>query len=97
VPGYNVRQLRALRRWLHDLPRPLVLLGDFNLPGRVPARTTGFTPLVQAATYPSFRPRVQLDHVLADGLTELELEGAHAEVHLLPVSDHGAVTVDLDL
>jgi len=42
-------------------------------------------------------PRVQLDHVLADGLTGEQRAGAVAEVHRLPVSDHAAVTVDLDL
>ena len=97
VPGYNVRQLRALRRWLAGLPRPLVLLGDFNLPGRLPARITGWTPLLVAKTYPVMKPRVQLDHVLADGLTTSQLDGATARVRPLPVSDHAAVTVDLDL
>ncbi len=97
VPGYNVRQLRELRKWLAGLPRPLVLLGDFNLPGRLPARITGWHSLVRAATYPSMKPRAQLDHVLADGFTPALLASAHAEVHLLPVSDHAAVSVDLDL
>ncbi|HET7900533.1 MAG TPA: endonuclease/exonuclease/phosphatase family protein [Candidatus Nanopelagicales bacterium] len=97
VPGYNVRQLKALRRWLHGLPRPLVLLGDFNLPGRIPGRVTGFVELVREPTYPVLRPRVQLDHVLADGLTAHEQATAEAAVHLLPVSDHAAVSVDLDL
>jgi len=97
VPGYNVRQLRQLTRWLVGLPRPLVLLGDFNLPGRLPARVTGWEPLLRERTYPVMRPRVQLDHVLADGLSPEQLAGAVAEVHLLPVSDHAAVTVDLDL
>jgi endonuclease/exonuclease/phosphatase family metal-dependent hydrolase len=97
VPGYNIRQLRALKRWLVDLPRPLVLLGDFNLPGRLPSRVTGWTPLLRERTYPVMRPRVQLDHVLADGLSPAQLAGAVSEVHLLPVSDHAAVTVDLDL
>ena len=97
VPGYNVRQLRALRRWLAGLPRPLVLLGDFNLPGRLPARITGWTPLLAAKTYPVMKPRVQLDHVLADGLTSSQATSAAARVHALPVSDHAAVTVDLDL
>jgi endonuclease/exonuclease/phosphatase family metal-dependent hydrolase len=36
-------------------------------------------------------PRVQLDHVLADGLAG----AARATVHRLPVSDHAALTVDL--
>ncbi|MDA8436683.1 MAG: endonuclease/exonuclease/phosphatase family protein [Actinomycetales bacterium] len=97
VPGYNVRQLRELRRWLADLPRPLVLLGDLNLPGTIPARVTGWTPLVRQKTYPVMGPRVQFDHVLADGLTAHQQATAVAEVHLLPVSDHAAVTVDVDL
>jgi len=99
VPGYNVRQLRALRRWLAGLPRPLVLLGDFNLPGNLPARITGWTSLARAKTYPVMKPRVQLDHVLVDGFTPSQIEAARAtaQVHLLPVSDHAAITVDLDL
>jgi endonuclease/exonuclease/phosphatase family metal-dependent hydrolase len=97
VPGYNVRQLRALRRWLAGMPRPLVLLGDFNLPGSLPARITGWAPLLRQATYPSTRPRAQLDHVLADGFTAHQQATAVPEVHLLPVSDHAAVTVDVDL
>jgi len=97
VPGYNVRQLRALRRWLGGLPRPLILLGDFNLPGTLPARITDWPSLVRQRTYPVMNPRVQLDHVLADGLTGEQRAGAVAEVHRLPVSDHAAVTVDLDL
>ncbi|MCA0328528.1 MAG: endonuclease/exonuclease/phosphatase family protein [Actinobacteria bacterium] len=97
VPGYNIRQLRALRTWLAGLPRPLVVLGDFNLPGRLPARITGWTPLLRQATYPSMKPRVQLDHVLVDGMSARQLASAAAQVRILPVSDHAAVTVDLDL
>jgi endonuclease/exonuclease/phosphatase family metal-dependent hydrolase len=97
VPGYNVRQLRELRRWVADLPRPLLVIGDFNLPGSLPRRISGFASLFRGATYPSMRPRVQLDHVLADGLTNAQLASAHGQVHLLPVSDHAAVTVDVDL
>jgi endonuclease/exonuclease/phosphatase family metal-dependent hydrolase len=96
VPGYNVRQLRELRRWLAGMPRPLVLLGDFNLPGSIPARVTGWTPLARGRTYPSTGPRIQFDHVLADGLTAHQQATAVAQIHLLPVSDHAAVSVDVD-
>ena len=96
VPGFNIRQLRQLRNWLADLPRPLVLMGDFNLPGALPARITGYTSLVKQPTYPSMRPTAQLDHVLTDGLAPNAMAGS-AAVHLLPVSDHAAVSVDLDL
>ena len=96
VPGFNVKQLRQLRTWLADLPRPLVLMGDFNLPGNLPARITGYTSLVKQATYPSMRPTAQLDHILADGLPDGAMP-ATAIVHRLHVSDHAAVSTDLNL
>jgi endonuclease/exonuclease/phosphatase family metal-dependent hydrolase len=97
VPGYNVHQLRRLRTWLSNLPRPLVVLGDLNLPGSLPARVSGWAPLARGATYPAPQPRVQLDHVLADGLSTAQVTGARCQVHALPVSDHCALTVDLDI
>lgn len=97
VPGYNVRQLRRLRAWLTPMPRPLILMGDFNLPGSLPRRITGFTSLIDAPTYPSNRPRAQLDHLMADGLSHSAVAGARSEVLALPVSDHCAVAVDLTL
>lgn len=99
VPGVNVRQLRQLRAWLAGAPRPLILAGDFNLPGNVASRVTGWTDLTDLPTYPSQHPRVQFDHVLADGLPlgSAEAAKASAAAMTLPVSDHCAVTVDLDL
>lgn len=94
IPGANIRQLRQLVRWLSVLPRPLFLIGDFNLPGRIPAITTKFRPLAKAATYPSYKPMIQFDHILADGFT-----ASPKAVHVLPlpVSDHCALAVDLAL
>ncbi|WP_324605743.1 endonuclease/exonuclease/phosphatase family protein [Streptomyces sp. NRRL B-24484] len=84
VPGWNVRQLLAVHRWISDLPRPHVLLGDLNLLGTVPVATLraaellapprppaprpGWRALARARTFPAHRPLVQLDHVLAAGL-----------------------------
>ncbi|MET9410350.1 endonuclease/exonuclease/phosphatase family protein [Streptomyces sp. NPDC002935] len=36
VPGWNIRQLLTVRAWIADLPRPQVVLGDFNLTGVLP-------------------------------------------------------------
>lgn len=95
VPGVNVRQLRRVRGWLAGLPGPQVLLGDLNLPGRLPARLTGWTPLVTAGTFPSPAPRVQFDHVLAAGLgPDVSAVGQSLQ---LPISDHRAVLADLEI
>jgi endonuclease/exonuclease/phosphatase family metal-dependent hydrolase len=95
VPGVNARQLRRAGHWLTGLPpagAPTVLLGDLNLPGRLPGRLTGWRSLVDAATYPSPMPRTQLDHALATGLDEAEITG---RVTALPFSDHRALVVEL--
>ena len=47
VPGWNVGQLTALHKWLADLPRPHILLGDLNLVGPIPRAVLAGTELVQ--------------------------------------------------
>lgn len=95
VPGWNVAQLRALTRWAREFPTPRLMIGDLNLPGAVPGLATGWTQLARVATYPSWRPRVQFDHVLGDGIDEAAVRDV--ETMRLPVSDHRALVVDLDL
>jgi len=95
VPGWNLRQLRGVVALLARMPRPRLLLGDLNLPGTASARATGWRQLGRVATYPAHRPRVQLDHVLADGLGAAAVRGVRALP--LPVSDHCALVVDLEL
>ena len=93
VPGWNVAQLRALVRWAQGMPGPRLLVGDFNLPGPLPRLVSRWTQLARVATYPSWKPRVQFDHVLADGVPE---SAVHDVVAVrLPVSDHCALVVDL--
>ena len=70
VPGYNVRQLRSLTRWVARMPGPVFLLGDLNLPGTLPSLVTGWRQLARQPTYPADGPRVQFDHVLAHGSAE---------------------------
>lgn len=109
VPGWNIRQLLAVRDWIADLPRPHVLLGDFNLIGPIPrvvlgaaefvARPTrpsspgGWRDLARVPTYPAHRPLVQFDHVLATGTRRCVPVGAGAP--RTPVSDHRPVVVEL--
>jgi endonuclease/exonuclease/phosphatase family metal-dependent hydrolase len=95
MPGWNVAQLRTLARWARELPGPRLLIGDFNLPGVLPRLTTRWAQLARAATYPSWRPRVQFDHVLADGIDESAVR--EVQVMRLAVSDHCALAVDLEI
>ncbi|HEX2363055.1 MAG TPA: endonuclease/exonuclease/phosphatase family protein [Jiangellaceae bacterium] len=95
VPGRNAQQLRAIVRWLATMPSPRFLAGDLNLPGRVPGSLTGWVDLARAPTYPSWRPRVQWDHILSSGVG-LGIVRAATSMRL-PVSDHCALVVDLQV
>jgi len=99
VPGYNAWQLRRLHRWLQPLPRPLVLLGDFNLPGSLPGVVTKWASVVDHATYPSFGPRVRFDHILLDGFSDSEVADVRSsvQVHRMMISDHCAVTAEIPI
>jgi endonuclease/exonuclease/phosphatase family metal-dependent hydrolase len=92
VPGWNVVQLRRLRRNLAPQPKPVVLMGDLNLSDGRPARISGYRPLGCAATFPADAPVRQLDHILHRGRL-----GPARAVHSpeLPLSDHRPLVVDL--
>ncbi len=144
VPGWNMAQLAGIRRWIADLPRPYLVLGDFNLVGAVPRtvlggataldrgadarqrsrelRTArraarllpspagqprrhrvreprrhlqGWHDLARTPTYPSHRPAVQFDHVLAVGLPRTAVSAASAP--RVGVSDHRPLIVEVEL
>jgi endonuclease/exonuclease/phosphatase family metal-dependent hydrolase len=97
VPGWNVRQLRAVTRALRALPAPRVLLGDLNLPAAAARAFSGWRPLGRMPTYPSPAPKAQLDHVLADPRGSGAL-GRVVEVRTPPagVSDHRPLVVQVD-
>jgi endonuclease/exonuclease/phosphatase family metal-dependent hydrolase len=96
VVARAVLQLRRTTPWLGAAGAPGVLLGDLNLPHRLlgPALAgTGWTPGRTAeGTFPSWRPGMQLDHVVVRG-------GALRDTRAHPPgpSDHRAVTAELDI
>jgi endonuclease/exonuclease/phosphatase family metal-dependent hydrolase len=87
APHTAVRQLLRLRAWAHRLPGPLVVAGDLNLPGGLPARLLGGRRLVSGPSFPAAEPRVQLDHLVAVGA----LAGCGPETRVLAVGDHRAL------
>jgi endonuclease/exonuclease/phosphatase family metal-dependent hydrolase len=94
-PGWKVAELRGVTRWALALPGPRLLVGDFNLPGAVSRVASGWVQLARVATYPSYRPRVQFDHVFAHEIAASAVRDV--QVLRLPVSDHCALRVDLAL
>jgi endonuclease/exonuclease/phosphatase family metal-dependent hydrolase len=92
VPGWNVRQLRRLRRDLAALPDPLLLMGDLNLSGRRPSRITGYQTLGRLPTFPADAPSRQLDHILLRGrLPPVQV----VRTPQLVLSDHRPLVIDV--
>jgi endonuclease/exonuclease/phosphatase family metal-dependent hydrolase len=94
VPGWNVGQLRRVVRALRRLPGPRLLLGDLNMPGRLARTVSGWRSLARVPTYPTGRPRVQLDHVLADAAAAWRVRAADAPESA--VSDHRPLVLDVE-
>ncbi len=93
VPGWNVVQLRKVTRDSAILGDACLLLGDLNMPGPVPRWTTGWRALARVATFPTDRPVLQIDHILARGVLPPVVSVA---AHRLALSDHRAIVVDLE-
>ena len=89
APHTALRQLVRLRRWAAALPGPVLLAGDLNLVGPLPARVFGAQRLVAGHSYPAGDPRVQFDHVLGP----VGLQPQEPRVEQLPLGDHRLVTV----
>src|SRR3712207_1297704 len=64
VPGWAQLQLRHIRRSLTGVDDPVVLMGDLNMSGRMPARVTRYRPLARLPTFPLEVPTRPLDHIL---------------------------------
>ena len=94
VPGWNAVQLRRLVGALRTMPGPQLLTGDLNFTGPLPRTVAAWRPLVSEKTFPLIEPKVQLDHVLALGDVPAPVGAAAPR---LPLSDHRAAYVDLDL
>ena len=92
LPLWNGHQLRLLLRSVADLPDPLVLLGDLNMPPPPAHRISGMRPLAAGNTFPVERPEHQIDHVLVRG----SLTATGGSTVPLPVSDHRALVTELE-
>ena len=86
VPGFNLRQLRMIKKWAKSLPGKKILIGDLNLPGKIPTKVLGWNQLIDEKTYPSWKPRIQFDHALSPDFTVSEVK--KLQIPTLGISDH---------
>jgi endonuclease/exonuclease/phosphatase family metal-dependent hydrolase len=97
VPGFNVKQLRKLTKHLSERTNPVFIFGDFNLPGKLAKFVSGWDTLAKLPTYPTFKPRIQFDHIISHGLNAEVIQRAldSAAVMQLAISDHCALVVEI--
>jgi endonuclease/exonuclease/phosphatase family metal-dependent hydrolase len=97
VPGFNVSQLRKLTKHLSNRTNPVIIFGDFNLPGKTAKLVSRWDSLAELPTYPTFKPRIQFDHVISRGLDDATIQRARdsALAMQLAISDHCALVVEI--
>jgi endonuclease/exonuclease/phosphatase family metal-dependent hydrolase len=97
VPGYNIKQLRKLTKYLVDRPNPVLVIGDFNLPGKIANFVSRWDSLAALPTYPTFNPRIQFDHIISKGLDDETIRHAKDSAAVMPlaISDHCALVVEI--
>ena len=94
VPGMNIFQLAKLKNWADTFGEKVLLLGDFNLPGGIPALGSNWQSLHVQSTYPSWQPKIQFDYILSKGV-------ALKDVIQIPtsksgISDHLPLSIELN-
>jgi len=94
VPGVNVFQLSKLKKWADSFGEKVLIMGDFNLPGSIPAMGSKWQSLFVQSTYPSWKPKIQFDYILSKGV-------ALKDVIQVPttksgISDHLPLSVELN-
>jgi endonuclease/exonuclease/phosphatase family metal-dependent hydrolase len=91
LPVWNRVQLRLLLRSLKQLPEPVVLMGDLNMPRRTAERLTRMAPLATGETFPADGPDRQIDHLLVRGPLRAR-SGGPVRVQ---ISDHLALVAEV--
>ena len=96
VPGMNIYQLRKIQQWAKTLPGKKILVGDLNLPGKIPAKIMKWQGAASELTYPSWGARVQFDHILIAPSQSMSWQKIDFPPATRMVSDHLPLGIKLD-
>ena len=94
VPGVNVFQLSKLKKWADSFGEKVLLLGDFNLPGGIPAIGSNWQSLILQNTYPSWKPKIQFDYILSKGVALKDV--IQVPTTKSAISDHLPLTIEVN-
>ena len=96
VPGFNLRQLKKLKRWAAELEQSTgttaIIIGDLNLPKNLPVVASQWKSLATQATYPSWGAKIQFDYILS----KAAITSQHLPTVLTGVSDHLPLSVEIN-
>ena len=93
VPGMNLFQLRKLKNWADTFGNKVLLVGDFNLPGGIPAIGSNWESLILQNTYPSWNPKIQFDYILSKDIALKDV--VQVPTTKSSISDHLPLTVEI--
>lgn len=96
VPGMNAYQLRKIHHWAKTLPGEKVLVGDLNLPGRLPEKIMKWRSAAEQFTYPSWAARIQFDHILLSSANLGNPRKLDFTSSSIMVSDHLPLGIEID-
>ena len=94
VPGVNVFQLSKLKKWADSFGEKVLLMGDFNLPGSIPAMGSKWQSLHVQNTYPSWNPKIQFDYILSKGVALKDV--IQVPTTKSAISDHLPLSIELN-
>jgi endonuclease/exonuclease/phosphatase family metal-dependent hydrolase len=97
VPLVNIYQLFKVIRWAKAIEKQyatkVLIAGDLNLPWGIPSRITRWNRVTKALSYPSWKPAISFDYILAksrDSESISEVLQPQQEI-----SDHKPITVEV--
>ena len=97
VPLVNIAQLFKISRWARKMEKlhqtKVILLGDFNLPWGIPSRLTSWNRATQELSYPSWKPAISFDYILARAESIPLMR--EAQLPAQEISDHRPIAIDI--
>lgn len=92
VTPVAIAQLMRVRGWARRFGRRAVIIGDMNLARFVIPLRPRWRSVVNANTYPSWSPSVQLDHILIGDRVDARV----LELAAPGISDHLPIAIEVD-